>query len=919
MKKGIARIWFPVLVVIVAAVQTFGMDLARNGEVLEALRAFRPAPDTVIYDNSAVFTKFRKAGDKAAADSLEGFAEDSLAAADTTPVLTARDTIHAPDSLRETDPFRYKYYVALVDSLTHQQVRDSLRAAGDSLDWPKLDSIYFADSALLAKKKFEEWYNSLSKEERKRYDLEQRMKREMRQADSIYRIKDSLQAIKDSIRENTPRILSTFAVPDSMFYKRIFTWNKDPLFNEIRYRDLDTNYNYYFNDYPFLRNDVMASYLGIAGSPVQHFDWFKRRSQDGVTFFTPYEEWTYSPSTLPMYNTKTPYTELAYWGTLFANTEEEEANLHIMTTQNILPQLNLMLEYDRFGGNGMLLREDTDNRTAVVAANWLGEKYAAHGGFIHNKVIKSENGGVHDPFWIRDTTVSAREIAVNLNKAANTVRKNTFFLDQTLRIPFTFLKEFDLRKEIRADKAYRDSVTATGDSTAIAQMEEYLAGREKEREIARQLADTLDTDVTTAFIGHNSELSFFSKTYTDVTTTGTEAAYFADFFNNQFYLNPSQSMDSLRVMKLDNKVFLKLQPWSSDAIVSRLNVGVGDRLLNYYLFSPDQYLKKTSNTVWNSLYLYAGAEGRWRGFNWDANGYYTFLGNEINDFGIFANAAFSFYPFRRYRKSPITVQAHFETTLDEPDFYLQHFLSNHYKWENGFGKISTTRVDGQLDIPRWKLSVEAGYALLGNNIYFDTQALPQQYGSAMSVFKAGLRKEFQMGIVHLDNRLLAQYSTNAEVLPLPPLALNLKWFIQFKIAKVMDMQLGVNGLYTLAWNAPAYNPVLGVFHNQVSEKYSNGPYFDVFANIQWKRACIFVKLVNAGMGWPMTSVDYFSAHGYILPQRGVKFGIYWPFYIQPHKNESVSGRAGSGIGGGGGGGMSGGMGGGLRGLTSGMR
>ena len=69
----------------------------------------------------------------------------------------------------------------------------------------------------------------------------------------------------------------------------------------------------------------------------------------------------------------------------------------------------------------------------------------------------------------------------------------------------------------------------------------------------------------------------------------------------------------------------------------------------------------------------------------------------------------------------------------------------------------------------------------------------------------------------------------------------------------------------------------------------------------------------------MTSADYFSAHGYIMPQRAVKVGIYWPFYIQTKKNESVSGRAGSGLGGGGGTGggrSSGGLGGGLGSLRS---
>ena len=40
---------------------------------------------------------------------------DTLAVLDTIPKLTARDTIPVPDSLRFTDPFRYKYYVALRD------------------------------------------------------------------------------------------------------------------------------------------------------------------------------------------------------------------------------------------------------------------------------------------------------------------------------------------------------------------------------------------------------------------------------------------------------------------------------------------------------------------------------------------------------------------------------------------------------------------------------------------------------------------------------------------------------------------------------------------------------------------------------------------------------------------------------------
>ena len=50
-----------------------------------------------------------------------------------------------------------------------------------------------------------------------------------------------------------------------------------------------------------------------------------------------------------------------------------------------------------------------------------------------------------------------------------------------------------------------------------------------------------------------------------------------------------------------------------------------------------------------------------------------------------------------------------------------------------------------------------------------------------------------------------------------------------------------------------------------------------------------------GMGWPMDSADYFSAHGYIRPQRAFKFGVFWPFYMQPAKDRgAVSGGSSGG-------------------------
>lgn len=908
MKNLFSKIWLPVAVAAVTAVHSIGstpgvgMDTRLLGLPMDAIVS---SPDTVKYPKNGYKLRWTEedfkmnvsdiqiAVDTAWDDSthLMAAASDTLALADTLPKLTARDTIKAPEELLLSDPFRYKYYVALIDPPTHAFIVDSLQAAGDSLDWPRIDSLYYADSLALAKKKFDEWYASLDKAERKRYDNEQKIKAKLAATNKAQAHKDSVKTIKDSILKNKPRILETFALPDTFQYHRLVEWTHEREFHKIHIGDLsDTTFNYRFNDYPFRRKDVNATWLGVAGSPVQYYNWFNRESKEHVSFYEAQESWGYSPETMPMYNTKTPYTELGYFGTLFAGKDKESDNLHLLTTQNITPELNFLLAYDRFGGGGILQNESTTNKNTLIGLNYLGKRYLAHAGYIYNGVSRQENGGIIDNTWIRDTVVNAREINVALKDANSKIKKNTLFLDQQYRIPFTFLntlKDKKIDKEIEQD--YRDSVARRKGTVNEEKLKAYL---DKER-AKRALADTLDDqNITTAFIGHSTEYSSYRRWYNDKVSASSSAG--DALFNHMYYINPNMTADSMRVSRLDNKAFIRLQPWTEDAIISKINVGVGDRFLSYYQFDPS-FLKKGKNVHWNSAYLYAGAEGKLRNYiDWDAKGEYVFLGKEFSDLNVDANLKFSLYPFRKARKSPVNLDLNFKTDLDEPEFYQQHMLSNHYKWDNEFGKTSTTRIKGSISVPRWKVSATAGYALLANNIYYDTLGVVRQNSTPMSVFSATLDKKIVMGPVHLDNRVLFQLSSNEEVLPLPTVALNLKYYIQFNINEgVLFIQAGVNGLYNTAWYSPAWNPALGVFHNQNEVKYSNGPYFDAFVNMQWKRACIFVKYENAGQGWPMDKRDYFSAHHYINTQSALKLGVYWPFYTQPSRPGTSSGSGNS--------------------------
>ena len=248
MKSFIAKIWVPVVLVMIAAVQSFGIDAGR------AISMRRMADSLMITmrQDSAYL-------DAAIADSLGN---------DTIAVIAARDTIVVPDSLKETDPFFYKYYIAVKDSLTRAQVRDSLIQANDSITLHKLDSLYLKDSTEVAKAKFDAWYKGLSRKERKKYDAEQALPGLIAASLRKMEIKDSIKAHRDSVRESIPRVLETFAFPDSLQYKRIVTWKHDRDFHnmvELREQWQDTSYNVHFFDYPFMRQDVGVSWLGVAG------------------------------------------------------------------------------------------------------------------------------------------------------------------------------------------------------------------------------------------------------------------------------------------------------------------------------------------------------------------------------------------------------------------------------------------------------------------------------------------------------------------------------------------------------------------------------------------------------------------------------------------------------------------------------
>ena len=649
--------------------------------------------------------------------------------------------------------------------------------------------------------------------------------------------RDSVWNYKDSVLRNTPRLLHTYVFDDTTKFKRMFLWNADTWFNKPVSIRPDTTFHDWFTEQPHQRYDAGANYLGVSGSAMQYNNWFLRPELKVFPFFDYYLPYSYTPETMPFYNTKTPYTELAYWGTLFANKQLEESNIKFLTTQNLTPSFNVNFVYLRFGGMGMLENEKTDNRTVGITGNYLGKRYVAQGGYIFNRIKREENGGISDPSMVLDTLVDAKVIPITLNNAHNTLKRNTVFLTHSYGIPFKFLQKAD------------------------------SLGMKEEKEMG---------EGTMAYIGHSFDASVYSKKYTDEIPLGDSLG--RALYNNQFYINPTTSADSMRVFKLENRFFINLQPWAKEAIISNISAGIGHQYLSLYGFRQDFFLQGNSTEKQNNMYMYFGAGGKVkRYFNWNGKATYNFAGYYQNDFAVDGQMTFSSYP----KKMPqgIHLTGKVDLALERPNYFYNNAYTNHYVWNNDFEQTTRTEIQGKLSIPDWKLEASVGYAMLKNNTYFDSLSIVRQNPEAMSILSAYVKKDIQLWKFHFENKVLFQVSSDEEVVPLPDISLDLKYYFQFWLVQnVLNIQIGANALYTSEYYAQGYSPALGVFYNQRREKIGNTPYIDAFVNMQWKRASIFVKYINAAQGWPDS--DYFSSYRYIRSQKALKLGIHWPFYAK---------------------------------------
>jgi hypothetical protein len=248
------------------------------------------------------------------------------------------------------------------------------------------------------------------------------------------------------------------------------------------------------------------------------------------------------------------------------------------------------------------------------------------------------------------------------------------------------------------------------------------------------------------------------------------------------------------------------------------------------------------------------------------------LGEKLGDFELKGDLSTSFQLWNH----PVRLSADGSIRNDHPDYFLENYISNHYRWGNHFQNEYKTLVRGNLQIPALGFEAHAGVENLNHLIYFNTSALPEQFSGNVQVVSLQVKQHLGLGILKWDNEVAYQLSSNRQVLPLPDLSVLSNLYLQFTLSKVLHSHLGVDCRYNTAYYAQAYDPALGQFHNQDELKIGNYPFMNAYANFHLKRMRFFVMYSHLSRFF--ASPNYFSAPHYPLNPAIVKVGLSWNFY-----------------------------------------
>ena len=643
-------------------------------------------------------------------------------------------------------------------------------------------------------------------------------------------------------KEKKPRKpLESYFFNDSIRALRNFQWTVDRNTNKVKIAPIDTTLALWRLDYPHYHKRLGNNSVGGLGQASQEVNYFERNTSREFTFARPYEAYAYSLDNVPFYNMKHPYIWMTYLES--GQKRYREEHFEITASQNINPSTSFSVNYKARGARGKYDRSRIKNQNIATTFAHTGKRYSIHAAFMHNHIDQQESGGVVGEWAITDTVFempSGVPMRLAAAEANNLYRNTSFFVKQSIGIPLQRMTEKDFSM----------------------------------------------AELSAVYIGHLFEYNSWSKVYTDKYATYTDERYernengtfksHTDTYYKEWLLNPDNTRDSLAERIITNRLFVQAQPWDSNGVVGTIDGGVGIDLHTYSQFALTDYLsgkyERVKKTAW---FAYAGIDGKIRKYvDWGASFKLYPSGYRGGDFDLRAHAAFTAF----IKGKPFTLSGEFSQSSSSAGYWMDHWLSNHYMWQNNFGKENETRFNVAFTVPDHGIELGFWQSVVTDKIYYGADCKPAQYDGAVSLTSIYAQKDFNIKGLHLNHRVLVQMSTNNEVVPVPLVSAFLSYYYEFWVKRdVLRVQIGLDGRFNTSYYAQGYNPALSVFYNQREVEVGNYPYVDAFVSAKWKRMRILFKYQHLNKGL-FGNGEAFQIARYPLNPGMFKLGISWAFY-----------------------------------------
>lgn len=610
-----------------------------------------------------------------------------------------------------------------------------------------------------------------------------------------------------------------------------------------RYRvPLDTlQLNFYQTD---IANSYSLCYSSTGGLGSAGFNniYFERPEKDLFFFKEAFVHWLRGPSNFEWYNTRIPFTQVAYH--TGSAGEKGQDNLSATFSANVNKQLEVGGGINLVSSKGQYSYQNDREFSYRLFTSYIGERYQIHAAFNNYNYVTQENGGIVDDNYILDpaslqggdSKINARSIPTNLTSAFNRLRGKDLLI--THRYNLGYYQEID---------SVANDSTITEKFVPVSSIVHTLTYEDAHHRFVNESA--------------REDTTFFRDTYLSAKGTNEISGYWA--LSNTLGITFHEGLSRYFPMGIGAYVTYQVRQYSQNIDTIQPGTQVAPHLSVHPHYSIAAHT--TQHALWIGGQLWK-RQGSW--LTYDANARIGLVGSVLGDIDISGHIG-SNIPLWNDTLS-IKAYALFKNT--SPSLFHQQYVSNHFMWDNDFGKTRRLRIGGTVSFPKTGTYIDAGFENIQNYIYFDNNCLPQQEKGNIQVISATLRQNIKAGIFHLDLAGTYQFSSNKKILSLPEFSLYGNLYLLFPIVKVMHIQVGVDCNWYSAFHAPAYQPALLTQHNQDEILIGNYPFMNAYVNVKLKKARFYVMYSHMNQGW-LGGNNYFSIPHYPLDPAILQLGV----------------------------------------------